>query len=322
MDGWAAALKDLFGPELSGLMGLDRVSTGQDFEELLGELTRWLQLGDLNRRFSPMTSGTDDGRDGIVTGFVQGLVNAEARGHTLEAGLDHTLFEHFGPERFDAQGAASAYRELFEAIDFGKKDQLICATTNYDRSLELALKKLDYRARTGFRFDGIDTTVTLSAQGLGEFGRTPSMLYLHGAVGWYRGGDGRIVAYPAREPYRAELGRPAVLYPSYNKIVEDTVVRDIWVEFDRAIENATHIVVLGHGLQDGHLVDRLRRAFAPICVTAHTDDDVHKIKTMLPQADWMRMDFGPSPQFDWSQLGHWVSTAGLDGQNVRPIRSH
>lgn len=249
MEGWASALRERFGPGLSRLMGLDRASSGQEFEELLGELTRWLQLKELNMRFSPMTSGSDQGQDDQVLHYQRALEQAAARGEQLERALDETLFEQFGPHRFDPEAASRAYGSVLAAAENPNDPvELICATTNYDRSLELALRGFHGYPRTGFQFDPI-ARAQLSTAGLGSFGDQPSILYLHGAVGWYHDPmDGTVVAYPAADRYRPDVGRPAVLYPSKNKIVEESTVAGIWDEFDAAIDSATHVFVIGHGL--------------------------------------------------------------------------
>jgi hypothetical protein len=305
MDGWARALRTRFGDPLSELIGLDKVETGEDFEELLGELTRWLQLKPLNMRFAWMTSGVDHGRDAYVANFEAALDFAEKRGARLEEALDETLYEQFGPARFDAEAPALAYRRLLRTVQTDRPRELICATTNYDRSLELALEALGVTPRTGFLFNPIRTP-KLSTDGLGSFERTPSVLYLHGAVGWYRDPqDGGVLAYPAADPYRPDIGRPAVLYPSKNKVVEETTVAGIWEEFDRAIADASHILVLGHGLADDHLVQRLRSAKSPIAVTVHTKQDGERTSERLPQAHTVPMTFGPSPEFDTRAIAAW-----------------
>ena len=309
MEGWAAALREQFGDTLSELFGLHKVVTGQDFEEHLGELARWLALSPLNERFAWMTSGTDSGRDAQVSAYLTGLKNAADRGRRLERALDESLFAQFGPLRFDADLASKAYNTLLSSLGDGRRpEELVCATTNYDRSLELALAGIYNTVRTGFSYDGIRVP-TLVAKGLGSYERQPSLLYLHGAVGWYRATDGSVVAYPASDSYRPDLGRPAVLYPSRNKVVEDSAVRDIWVEFAAAIDDASHILVLGHGLADDHLVAQLQGARVPVAVTYCSDADADTIPRVLPEAHPIRMTFGPTPEYDRRALRDWASSS-------------
>lgn len=314
---WARALTDHLGAPLSTLLGLEAVGSGQKFEARLGEIAHWLQLKAMNMGFAPMTSGTDDGEDELARAFRRALESASERGRRLEHGLDVTLFEQFGPHRFDTDSAAEAYDSLLLTVCEGEyPEALICATTNYDRSLELALEDLRMTARTGFRYSPVRQAI-LDADGLGVFEKRPALLYLHGAVGWYRDDAGGILAYPANEPYRPEHGRPAVLYPSPNKSVEDSVVHDIWREFDAALSEATHVLVLGHSLGDAHLVNRLRVSRVPTAITVHTPDDRRKAEAglgsgrkprMPPNLHIVEATFGRKPCFDSSALKAWLTT--------------
>lgn len=311
MEGWAAALRAEFGPQLSELIGLDRVTTGEDFEEHLGELTRWLQLKLLNERFAFMTSGTDSGRDNVVSQFQQALQFATQRGDRLFRALDVSLCREFGADRFDVDAAKSAYDRLLVCLGDGvRPERLVWATTNYDHSGALALNALGEPPRTGFSYDGVRKS-KLSGKGLGTFvDRKPSMLWLHGAVGWYRDGTGSIISYPADDPYRPDLGRPAVLYPSKNKVIEESAVAQIWNELDAALRDSTHVFVLGHGLFDDHLVSRLRAVTTPLAVAVHSENDRARAETFLPEALLIQMTFGPDPEYDEQQIRAFATTQG------------
>jgi hypothetical protein len=308
MDGWAEALRSEFGPALSELLGLHNVRTAQEFEQHLGDLMRWLELHSFNERFAWMTSGIDQGRDDVVNQFLRALENGRSRGDRLERALDQSLFRQCGPSRFDVDVAATAYNYLLCNVT-GTGDwptSLICATTNYDRSLELALAKLDRRMRTGFAYDGIHVP-TLRADDLGTFADDPSVLYLHGAVGWHRTEDGDVVAYPA-DQFRPEIGRPAVLYPSKGKAIEDSVVSGLWAELEAALDQASHVLVLGHGLGDDHLVSRLARTRASLAVTYYRDSDLATVEKLLPHAAAVEMAFGPTPTWDVAAVRGWANT--------------
>ncbi len=304
MDEWADVLEHRLGPEILRIIGLSAVTTGQQFEELLGELTRWLQLKELNLRFAPMLSRGDKYNERKVALIRQSIKDAERRGEALETALDDTLVAQFGSSRFDAQGSARAYNYLLRQIHKGRPEELVCATTNYDRSLEIALREMDFRVRTGFHHDGISLP-NLSLRDLGTFAAQPSVLHLHGAVGWYRDA-GNIVEVPALNTNHPEISRPAVLYPSKNKVIEDSVVAGIWTEFDRALEHATHIFVLGHGLGDDHLVARLERSPVPLAVSAHHPDDADRVREMLPDARVVKVNFSPKPRIDTEAMLAWL----------------
>jgi hypothetical protein len=305
MDEWASVLTHRFGPEVSKIIGLDAVTTAQEFEELLGELTRWLQLKDLNLRFAPMLSDRDRYDARKVQFFRHSLEVAERRGEALEVALDETLVEEFGLSRFDAEAAAKAYDYLLRQIHKGRPEELICATTNYDRSLELALRAIKYRARTGFYHDGV-AVPRFSPAGLGTFGDMPAILHLHGAVGWYRDAHG-ILEVPLADSNHPEIGRPAVLYPSKNKIIEESSVAAIWAELDRALDDATHIFVLGHGLGDDHLVARLEGVTVPLAVTAHRTVDADRIRDSLSHAHVVKTTFASKPKIDTEAIKGWLT---------------
>lgn len=305
MDEWAAVLKRRIGPGFSRIIGLDAVTTGQQFEELLGELTRWLQLKELNMRFAPMLSKHDKYNRREVALFRRSIQLAEERAEALEAALDETLIEQFGNLRFDAQGSAKAYDYLLRQIHKGRPEEFICATTNYDRSLELALREMKYRARTGFYHDGIGVP-SFSPTGLGTYADQPAVLHLHGAVGWYRTAGG-ILEVPAANSNHPEIGPPAVLYPSKNKVIEESIVAAIWTELDRALEDATHIFVLGHSLGDDHLVARLKDVTAPLAVSTHRAEDADRIRDSLPHACAVKMTFASKPKIDTEAIKGWLT---------------
>lgn len=305
MGEWADALKHQFGPHLSRILGLDAVTTGQQFEELLGELTRWLQFKDLNMRFAPMLSRHDRYIKREVAALRRSIELAERRGEALEAALAETLIEKFGTSCFDAQGAAKAYDYLLRQIHKGRPEEFICATTNYDRSLELALRELNFRVRTGFHHDGFGLP-PLSPKDLGTFAGQPAVLHLHGAVGWHRDAA-NIVEVPLANSNHPEIGRPAVLYPSKNKVIEDSIVASIWTELDRALDQASHVFVLGHGLGDDHLVARLERVPVPLAVSTHQPEDAKRIRELLPDAKIVKIDFSPRPKIDTEAMNAWLA---------------
>lgn len=100
-----------------------------------------------------------------------------------------------------------------------------------------------------------------------------------------------------------------MLYPSNNKVVEDSITGDIWIEFDKAMESATHVLVLGHGLADEHLVSRLK-AISGVAVTCHSQADVERANELLPEALRIKMDFSPEPEYDTDLLRAWASSDG------------
>jgi hypothetical protein len=323
MGDWAERLRAKLGPGLSAMSGLEEASdNGVKFEETLGALFTWLQSLDATERFTPMARQNEsvqgDNWDGQ---FLQALNHCRQHGDRIQSLLNESLFEEFGPGRIDTSKAAAAYTRLFAALGFDSPvpGGLVCATTNYDRTLEMAFEDLGIVARTGAKPHGFKTP-KLDPAGLGEFGDAPSLLYLHGAVGWYLQEDGTIDALPADSGYKAALGKPAVLYPSLNKDPDLNVTAAIWREFRTAVGAATHILVLGHALNDDHLLRELRATNARIAVTylaakpptskasdASAAEAEGHIEKRMPSAVPVAARFSGNPEFDKAAVARWRS---------------
>lgn len=188
--------------------------------------------------------------------------------------------------------------------------ELVVATTNYDRSIEIAFEEMGVALRTGFRPGLSFVPATLDAKDLGEFREgSPSVIYLHGAVGWQINDEGAIASRPASEKFNPTLGRPAVLYPDPTKEVERDETRDLWTEFRSALAAADVVLVLGHSLNDPHLRDALaeQQHRARIGVVRHAANGSAKalgaekrgeITELLPEATVIAGEFGPEPKLD------------------------
>ncbi len=177
-------------------------------------------------------------------------------------------------------------------------------------------------ARTGFSAPAYRTP-ELDAEHLGRFELAePSVLYLHGAVGWYRQDDGSIVSLPADRDYNPSLGAPAVLYPGPDKNMERAETAQLWNEFEAALQQATHVFVLGHGLNDDHLVSALRSTKAQLAVTYLRPDDPtsneaervkqheRHIRQKLPKAVPVACRFGEPLQLDLEAVQLWRQPEG------------
>jgi hypothetical protein len=264
MGDWCERLKQKIGEVMSQMTTLSDARDGVAFEETIGGLFQWLDTLEVGQRFAGMA------REGIVPNtamqgqFQQALRYAANNGDQFVEQLHESLFDEFGPERVDSQKAVEAYGSLFRAITNAAESSapasLVCATTNYDRSLEMALAELAPEVRTGFTPQLFRSSM-LEPRGLGEFVlNRPALMYLHGAVGWYRTEQGFITSMPADQGYNPTLGRPAVLYPGPDKDIARAETVELWRELEAAIREASHILVIGHALNDQHLVDAVRKA--------------------------------------------------------------
>jgi len=218
MQDWAERLRGRLGRELSVMTTLDQADSGPAFEETLGALFRWeAGLNDFNRFASMLkpSPAHDESIPGTVRTALQG---ARENMNQVTRVLNQSLFEEFGPGRLNPAACEAAYKRLLRLlVPNGSHDlplELICATTNYDRSLELAFEGIAVPVRTGFVPHPFRSPQLEPFQ-LGEFKRgSPSVIYLHGAVGWYVTPQGFITSVPADIGFNETLGRPAVLYPT------------------------------------------------------------------------------------------------------------
>jgi hypothetical protein len=318
MAGWAERLRHEIGHNLTVMTTLDQADDGPSFEATLGALFRFAEsLPDVDS-FAAMARQPPGHDQTWEAHLHQAAVHvrqnlAEFMGH-----LHRSLFDNFGPAQIDDGKAHAAYAALFARLGIdAARDELILATTNYDRSIERSFFVEGLPLRTGFVADGVNAP-TLTAADLGTFsaGR-PAAIYLHGAVGWYRHGDD-IISMPANLGYQQAQGDPAVLYPGPDKDVGRIQTKELWDEFVGAVASADRILVLGHSLHDDHLVDALATASAPLAVTyfsqqapiapstAQAERNEERIANCLPQATLVAATFGPEPSFDDPALKRWV----------------
>lgn len=317
---WARRLRERLGAHLAEMTGLNDAKTGPEFEEILGSLFRWDETLELTNRFAPMTRPSPVADQEWDSQTRQAVRHARSNIDRLNRHLHESLFDEFGPERVANEAARDAYRALLSRFT-GSGDELpeylICATTNYDRSLEIAFGEMGVEARAGARGHGY-LVPQLDTLGLGVFqSNSPSVIYLHGAVGWYEDEKGFITARPANEGFNETLGSPAVLYPDPNKELDRAETRALWENFHLALQEATHVLIVGHSLNDGHLVQIINQTVespAKLGFLAHANDDLkisdekrEHINQALPNTTIIPGVFGPKPRVDEGAWKQWMS---------------
>jgi hypothetical protein len=203
----------------------------------------------------------------------------------------------------------------------GEDATFVYATTNYDVSIEVGLREAGYKPHDGFASVGWESPV-LSLDDLIDWetghGNREPVLHLHGAVGWYRQLDGKIVPQFPDRPYNPTLGSPVVLPPDPNKDpVSDSSVALIWDRFRAALRSATHVLVVGHSLNDTPLVNVLREASANAHLAAtHLPNDAdsgERIRRLFPggRVRPIPMRFGPDLVSDVDLLDQWLAQATI-----------
>lgn len=293
MPDWSNALCEALDEAERDLASACRLEPGMDgptFETNLGLLLRWQAFRHLEERF--------EGLGGPAVGHVKQAIpearrNTDLRLKTIMEVINSSLYHQFGQRRVDTKHTSAAYGQLLRELG---DSSLIIATTNYDRAAESGLRQAGRKTNTGF--SGMpEMTPSLSPQGMVE-GRDTAIpvLHLHGAVGWYER-DGVVSDHYADRPYNPTLGTPVVLYPDPEKDpTSNAHVQELWDEFERAVEVADLILVIGHSLHDPALVDALGAAGAagtPVIVSYLDDKDESRIDELLFDALVVQMRFGP-----------------------------
>jgi hypothetical protein len=284
---------------------------GEAFEQGVGLLLEAPQNLWLVKSLSGLL-GEKPGAD--LAGVTEGISRMEHRLDRVMEALNTTLYREFGLDRIDPRKAEAGYRALLTQLG---DPELIVATTNYDRSAELAFRRLGREVTTGFS-QGEGRPV-LGTQGLGETsGKRTPVIHLHGCVGWYQGSHKRIFDHFGDTDYNASLGTPVVLYPDPRKDpANNPLVQDLWREFDRALDWADHVLVLGHSMSDAPLKDMIYShiTYVPVAIT-HVEDLGPGRREMSPSSPRMvggspdfypiRCAFGPEPVIDREDLEFWL----------------
>lgn len=325
MEDWAAALRtelNSIEPELAEAIGLKPGMSGEGFEHALGEFLRWNEMWPLSAKFRALRG---ESLSAVSAEVHETFKREGVRLQSVLAAVNKTLFRLFSAAEIDEGRAIDAYGNLLEIL--GNPADLMVVTTNYDPAAEIALGGLGRLPNTGFdRLPG--RPPTLNPAGLAARARSSGtevgVLHLHGAVGWYEN-SGIVHERLQDQPFDANHGRPVVLYPDPAKDpTRDALVRAIWAEFDAALEDATHVVVLGHSLHDPALVAKLRiaaqSAYVAICVLGVENEDATKERLVAKQREVDRIlreipgkstilpiRFGPRSSSAFESIRAWLA---------------
>lgn len=308
-------------------VGLAPEMTGPEFESALGRLFQWRDSRHLNQEFSGLSFNPPPGPQARTSEMQSRWHHEDTHLETLMRTIDETLFAEFGSPRIDAEATRSAFGRLFDLIGDVAPRELFCATTNYDPSLEIALRRLGMQPEMGFAGEPWET-LCLDA-GRIDVDRGPVLVHLHGAVGWYREDDGSVTRHGSDRRPNQTLGRPALLYPDPAKDPAESVTRDLWGVFGAFVfAHATHALVVGHSLHDPPLFGRLKTAASMkprirVGVVVHSvrrgrgrhvdvlDTELHElVQAQIPGAFVIRGSFGPEPDLVLADLRRWVDGDG------------
>jgi hypothetical protein len=279
------------------MVGIHYGQAGPEFEKAIGDFLTWQRSLDLAARYLPFGMELS-----TATDVQSWQLRATARADMVVAALRKTLYEEFGRDRISTVGATAAYGALFESLDLVNGGSIVIATTNYDPAVEIALAELGRKPLVGSH-EGPGGLTYLDPENMISVcraGPSTPVLHLHGKVGWYTQEDGSVQIHAAQHPYNETAGTPTVLWPDPDKdpTVEPGIQR-LWDQFDVALGQATHVLVIGHSMHDPVLVDRIRRAgSAHRAVAVYSAEDGEMANSVIPEATVLEVDFGPSPTLD------------------------
>jgi hypothetical protein len=319
MGQWATLLHESINeavPGIADVIGLHEAMEGPEFEQALGDFLKWRQAFPLNRQFQ-LFGCPDPARRTVDNRESDWLQNNETRGGQVIEAIRTSLFQTYGNYVLDPGKCEKAYKALIGSIGSAS---LAFATTNYDRAVEIALERCGYASiHEGFVRRTHQDTPRFDPKDFGDWTSCDSahttLLHLHGAVGWYLKDD-QVFDFLGDRPYNSALGDPVFLPPDpFKDPLNDASVGGIWNAFDRFLENATRVLVLGHSLHDPVLVNRL--------VTASRDKEVLIAGLDPPDAlpgnsVFRLLEFSPTlGSVPW--LRDWVETgnAGVASEQLR-----
>lgn len=327
MPGWAAALVGTLGPRAEQI-GLLADLAGIDFEKKLGDFLAFERalpeveaLAWLGTAGSPTTG---------ITGETQGWFDtARTAINQIQEGLRASLWENFGLGRVDQEAARNAYRQVVDLLSSTSttdiSTRIAFVTTNYDPAIEVAL---DGRLADGFVTTGGYGTPVYHPQNLAGGWTNPAfddrfpLIHLHGAVGWYQRNDGTFIRLPTDEPFDNRR-TPGLLLPDSRKDPGgfSAAHQETWRAFEELLGGATHVMFIGHGLNDAHVVSTVRAAGRPTAVMTYVggakergfppvpQDEKERIWSHLPNAHVFAGEIGSKSPGGWTdQLGlrNWI----------------
>jgi hypothetical protein len=328
MSSWATRLVSALGHRAQQI-GLTADMPGDEFEVALGRFLAFEAALPIVHPFTHINQPAHQalGKDmGIESWFQQ----AFAATSEIRRGIWRNLFESFGLERVDPGAAIDSYARLHALIRAadgdGAESYLAHATTNYDPAIEVAVQNTKgVRLVDGFVSQAGGGRQTYAPNLLADQWQTTDqvpVLHIHGAVGWYFQNDGTITRRPTDDEYD-ERQTPALLLPDNTKNPDlfTAPIRETWLSLNRLLQQASHVLFVGHSLHDPHIVAAVRAADRPTAVVAYAPPDAHgiypepprderdRISSLLPDATVLPGAFGQRaewPDLDAQRLERWL----------------
>lgn len=246
----------------------------EDFHEEL----RNLRLNDeVIDRFENMLARADYDMEGVIEN-IESLERGLTSQSSLGFSADNTLLSTTRAMRWEAEWFVQHLCERLRAIDAktmwgaalrqrGTHD-LCIATTNYDRSIELACATWDVPFDDGF--DALSDIEVAGWKGLSEWSEgTPKLLKIHGSTDWYRGDDGQVCKLRHPMPLYGNLAllltqeeadnsrtmTSSLILPTREKLTTQPPYPDLITDFRTAARETEMAIFVGTSLRDRDLFD-------------------------------------------------------------------
>jgi hypothetical protein len=339
MPQWATDLVGRLG-EAANVLGLSADMDGPAFEAAIGRfltfttaLPRVAALGTLGDMTNLVGLGprSEGGR------FAPWQQTALSNQRSIQQALWQSLYLNFGRPRIDAERAYGSYHRLHEFIRTtytanGLSPWISHATTNFDPAIEIAIdleiqrdypnnEKVDGFSKVSGGGQDLWAPNLFNAARPNHNGYIPVM-HLHGAVGWYFDEARGIKRRPTDEEL-SPADTPALLLPDDHKDPASfpTPIFQIWEEFKTLLQNATHVLFVGHSLHDPHLLSAVQSSGLPIAAVSLTEPDskglyeisrsadAGGLKELLPEIVLIPGKFGQLeewPDLDVLALQQWI----------------
>jgi hypothetical protein len=318
MDDWCRDLIERFRMaslhEAAEVIGLTNQQRPEDFEARIGQFLAWQRSLPVAK--SLMALGKPNtGVYQVPKDVEEWFQRSDIMATQIVNVIYDSLFSLFGHEQINQWNAGRAYGALIEQLGLARTHQLAVATTNYDVGAEIGLLAAGRRPDWGQPQHFQDAQPPLAIQGLadGWTAYRDPVLHLHGCVGWYLRDDGTLLAIDPKAKFTPSMGQPGLLLPDPNKDYSELpALNDMWAEFDKLIEAASHVLVLGHSLHDPKLVEHLKPA-RNLAVSVYFSEahiapaeEIARVNAIMPSAVVVPLAFGPEPQTQGTELARWV----------------
>lgn len=301
MADWADLLFDDFKAENfdTSIIGLEKQMGGRKFEIALGQFLAAQRLITQGFSLLPFYSGL--GKPDFDKNVEPWLETAGVEAARAIEIIRKNLVSNFGGGVIAAEKASRAYERFLAQLEGSGVDltRAVLATTNYDRAIEMALEQLGRPFADGFQSPEPQQIPKFLPEGMIDksFGhRSMPVLHLHGAVNWYVNANGQVVRQFNDVEYDRAYGTPAILLPDPQKDPgQDDAIGGLWTEFQHAVDECSHLLIIGHGLNDEMLVSSIRERNRPTAwAVPRATKKADELESLLPDAVPIDMSFGPN----------------------------